>query len=97
MITEKREIYSAKAYEFEICNTHRIPTRGGIELGATVTRPTASGNPVLLSYDPYRRGADGTASPNEVRGLMARYFARRGVCLRQPQCARHRKFAGRKL
>jgi hypothetical protein len=73
MMTNKRDIYSAKEYEFQVSNRYRIPTRSGLELGATITRPTADGRfPVLVWYDPYRSGADGSASP------MARYFARRG-------------------
>ena len=51
----------------------RIPTRSGVELGATVTRPATVGRfPALVWYDPYRAAWDGTA------GAPARYFAARG-------------------
>lgn len=73
MKTNTRDISSAKAYEYQVSNRYRIPTRSGIELGATISRPTADGKfPVLVWYDPYRSGADGSASP------MAQYFAQRG-------------------
>ncbi len=73
MTTEKRDIYSAKEYEFQASNRYRVPTRSGVELGATITRPTADGRfPALVWYDPYRSGIDGNP------GAMARYFARRG-------------------
>lgn len=73
MTRNKRDIYSAKEHDFQVSNRYRVPTRSGIELGATITRPTSEGRfPALVWYDPYRRGADGIADP------MARYFARRG-------------------
>ncbi len=73
MPDDKREVCSAEAYEVQASNRYRIPTSSGIELGATITRPTASGKfPALMWYDPYRSGSDGEASS------MARYFVRRG-------------------
>lgn len=72
MDIRKREICSAKEYDIQTSNRYRIPT-GGIELGATITRPVADGKfPALVWYDPYRSGSDGAAGP------MAPYFARRG-------------------
>ena len=69
----KRAVCSPAEHETQTTNTCRVPTRSGLELGATLTRPTAPGRfPVLVWYDPYRSGADGTASS------MAQYFARRG-------------------
>lgn len=73
MTTDKRNLCSAKEHTFQVSNGYRIPTRDGLELGATITRPAASGKfPVLVWYDPYRSAADGQPGP------MARYFARRG-------------------
>jgi uncharacterized protein len=51
----------------------RIPTRSGVDLGATVTRPATAGRfPALVWYDPYRAAWDGNA------GAAAHYFAARG-------------------
>jgi len=73
MPAEKRRVCSPEEHETQTSNACRIPTRSGLELGATITRPTADGKfPVLVWYDPYRSGADG------VPGPMALYFARRG-------------------
>jgi putative CocE/NonD family hydrolase len=73
MITYQRNICSAKEHTIQVSNSYRVPTRSGVELGATITRPATAGKfPVLVWYDPYRSGADGHPSP------MARYFARRG-------------------
>lgn len=73
MPAEKRRVCSPEEHETQTSNTCRIPTRSGLELGATITRPTAEGKfPVLVWYDPYRSGADG------IPGPMALYFARRG-------------------
>jgi uncharacterized protein len=60
-------------YETEVDFTLRVPTRSGVELGATITRPRSGERfPALLWYEPYRSGWDGSVSP------MARYFAARG-------------------
>src|SRR2546421_96548 len=60
-------------YELAVDSAVRIPTRSGVELGATVTRPRAAGRfPALVWYDPYRMAWDG--SP----GAAAQYFAARG-------------------
>ncbi|MCY3764735.1 MAG: CocE/NonD family hydrolase [Gemmatimonadetes bacterium] len=73
MDISKRNVCSAAEYGFETSNRYRIPTRDGITVGATITRPLAEGAfPALVWYDPYRGGSDGTTSP------MARYFAERG-------------------
>ncbi len=73
MTTNKRNIHSAKEHPFQVSNSYRIPTSSGLELGATITRPTTQGKfPALIWYDPYRSGADGQPDP------MARYFARQG-------------------
>ncbi len=51
----------------------RIPTRSGVTLGATITRPRDPGRyPALVWYDPYRAAWDGQI------GATARYFADRG-------------------
>src|SRR6516225_12231799 len=64
---------SPAEYEVEVDFTVRVPTRSGIELGATVTRPRAAGRfPALVWYDPYRAAWDGGVGP------AARYFAARG-------------------
>jgi hypothetical protein len=73
MAANNRDICSAKEHQFQVSNRYRVPTRSGVELGATITRPTTAGKfPVVVWYDPYRSGADGEPTP------MARYFARRG-------------------
>ena len=64
---------SPAVYETETDFTARIPTRSGIELGATVTRPrTQERCPALVWYDPYRAAWNGGA------GGHAAYFAPRG-------------------
>jgi len=73
MAAKRHAICSPAEHEIQTTNTCRVPTRSGLELGATLTRPSSPGRfPVLVWYDPYRSGADGTAS------AMAQYFARRG-------------------
>ncbi|HXG23457.1 MAG TPA: CocE/NonD family hydrolase, partial [Chthonomonadales bacterium] len=64
---------SPAAYDTTVDITLRIPTRSGITLGATLTRPRADGRfPALVWYDPYRAAWNGQA------GEMPHYFARRG-------------------
>ena len=73
MPAAKRRVCSPEEHQIQTSNACRVPTRSGLELGATLTRPTGEGRfPVLVWYDPYRSGADGAASS------MAQYFARRG-------------------
>lgn len=64
---------SAEFHETRVDVAVRIPTRSGVTLGATVTRPRG-GEPVpaLVWYDPYRAAWDGAV------GGWARYFAARG-------------------
>src|SRR5262245_8525269 len=60
-------------YAWDVDFTVRIPTRSGITLGATVTRPrTQEPCPALVWYDPYRAAWSGSA------GGHAGYFAARG-------------------
>lgn len=60
-------------YETEVDLGVRVPTRSGLKLGATITRPVSRERfPALVWYEPYRSGWDGTVGP------MARYFAARG-------------------
>ena len=64
---------SPAIFETAVDFSVRIPTRSGVELGATVTRPRAEGRfPALVWYDPYRGAWDGSVGP------AARYFAERG-------------------
>jgi uncharacterized protein len=66
-------ISSPATHESAIDFGLRIPTRSGVELGATMTRPREDGRyPALVWYDPYRAAWDGNV------GGMARYFAERG-------------------
>jgi putative CocE/NonD family hydrolase len=61
------------AFETSVDLTVRIPTRSGVELGATLTRPRADGRfPALVTYHPYRGAWDGSV------GDDARYFAAYG-------------------
>ena len=64
---------SPAIFETAVDFSVRIPTRSGVELGATVTRPRAEGRfPALVWYDPYRGAWDGSVGP------AARYFGERG-------------------
>lgn len=59
--------------EIEAGFSVRVPTRSGVELGATVTRPRSEEQfPALVWYDPYRAAWNGSV------GAAARYFASRG-------------------
>ena len=74
---------AAANYETLVDCAVRVPTRSGITLGASLTRPRAEGRfPALIWYDPYRAAWDGSVGP------AARYFAERvgcrpGDCFRQ--------------
>lgn len=60
-------------YDTAVDFTVRIPTRSGVTLGATLTRPVSDGRfPALVWYDPYRGAWDGQVGAN------ACYFAARG-------------------
>jgi hypothetical protein len=64
---------SPAVYETEVDLALRIPTRSGVTLGATLTRPRSNERfPALIWYDPYRGAWDGSV------GDIARYFAQRG-------------------
>src|ERR671918_1708372 len=64
---------SPAVFDTRVDTTVRIPTRSGVELGATLCFPKAEERfPALVWYEPYRSGWDG-----EV-GDAAHYFAARG-------------------